>query len=284
MLPNGDLVRVLKIALPIAILLYFALMALFFAQQRSLLYYPRHTWVPLEEAHADPAYKQISVRTADGIDLKAWYAPATTKPFTIVFFHGNADNLYSAAQVGNRYIAQGYGFLAAEYRGYSGLPGKPTESGLYADGRAYLSYLITSGVHPSQLILFGQSLGTGVATQMAADFPVGGVMLLAPFLSIPKVAQAHFPIFPCSLLAVDRYDNAKKIKNVHAPILIINGSADDIVPPLQGLKLYSLANEPREFHSIENRGHNDILDDFEPLSEDWLARISLMKDGPSHPM
>lgn len=265
--------RVIKIALRIAVLAYIGLAAMFFVTQRSLLYYPSHTWVSMQEAGANAAYREISVRTEDGVDLKAWYAPATARPFTIVFFHGNADNLYTASEIGDRYIALGYGFLSAEFRGYSGLPGKPTEKGLYADGRAYLRYLVANGVSPSHVVRFGQSLGTGIATQMATEFPVGGLMLLAPFLSVPAVAQAHFPIFPCALLALDRYDNGRKIANVHAPVLIVNGTFDDVVPPRQGQDLYKRANLPREFHSIPNRGHNDISDDFVPISEAWITGL-----------
>lgn len=265
--------RVFKIALFIAVLAYFGLMAIFFATQRSLLYYPSRNWVTLAEAQANAAYREVDVQTEDGVNLKAWYAPATTKPLTIVFFHGNADQLYTAAELGDRYIALGYGFVAAEYRGYSGLPGSPTENGLYADGRAYMRYLVEHGVPANRIVLFGQSLGTGVATQMATEFPVAGLMLLSPYLSIPAVAQAHFPIFPCSLLALDRYDNAKKIGQVRAPVLIVNGTVDNIVPPHQGEELYQLANEPREYRSISARGHNDISDDFVPISEDWLSRL-----------
>jgi len=266
-------VRLIKIAFALAVIAYIAGMGVFFAFQRSLLYYPTHTWVPLAEAHANAAYREVSVTTEDGVALKAWYAPATTKPFTIVFFHGNADFIANAAQGGDAYIAAGYGFLAAEYRGYSGLPGKPTEKGLYADGRAYVQYLIGEGVDQGKIILFGQSLGTGVATEMAKEFRVGGLMLLSPYLSIPKVAQVHYPIFPAGLLALDRYENAKKIGSIHAPVLIANGTVDDIVPPAQGRELYSLANEPREFQSIPGRGHNDINGDFLPVSLEWIGRV-----------
>jgi hypothetical protein len=264
---------VLKVSIVLAILLYLGLAATFFATQRSLLYYPSRRWVSLADAHANAAYRQIDVSTSDGIRLKAWYAPPTSQAFTVVFFHGNADALYNASEVGDRYIAAGYGFLATEYRGYSGLAGKPTEQGLYEDGRAYLKYLISQGIDAKHLVLLGQSLGTGVAIEMATEYRVGGLMLLSPFASIPRIAQVHFPIFPAGLLALDRYENAKKIGSVHAPVLIVNGTADDIVPPVQGKELFALANEPREFHSIPGRGHNDILDDFAPVSLDWLSRV-----------
>jgi len=264
--------RVLTLSIVFAIALYFGFMVLFFVTQRSLLYYPSHTYTTLGEAHANPAFREISIRTTDGIELKAWYAPATSKPITIVFFHGNADSLATAAQIADPYIAAGYGFMLAEYRGYSGLAGKPTENGLYLDARAQLNRLKALGVPEEDIVLYGHSLGTGVAVQMALEVRVGGLMLLAPYLSVPKIAQVSFPFFPCSLLALDRFDNERKIGNLHTPLLIANGSRDEVVPDSQGKKLYALANDPKEFHSLANRGHNDAFDDFAPLSLDWLRR------------
>lgn len=264
--------RVLRIFILFAFVLYLVALIIFFVTQRSLLYYPSHSYTALAEAHANPAFKEISVRTQDGTDLKAWYAPATNKPLTIVFFHGNADGLPTAARIADPYIAAGYGLLLTEYRGYSGLSGKPTEAGLYNDGRAYLRDLIARGIESRHIILFGHSLGTGVAVQMATEFHVEGLMLLAPYLSIPKLAQIDFPFFPSSLLALDRFDNEKKIKSIHTPLLIVNGSADQVVPPSHGRRLYSLADEPKEYHSLPGRGHNNAFDQFAPLSIAWIER------------
>lgn len=266
--------RVLKISVAFAIALYLLSLTIFFFTQRSLLYFPSHSYIPLTEAQANPAFQEFAVRTSDGLDLRAWYAPATTKQVTIVFFHGNADSLHSAVQIANPYIADGYGFLVAEYRGYSGLPGRPTEAGLYNDGRAYIRGLIGKGIASDDIILFGHSLGTGVATQMAEEFQVRGVMLLAPYLSIPKLARIDFPFFPSSYLALDRFENENKISKLRAPLLIVNGDHDQVVPPSQGARLYALANQPKEFHSLPDRGHNDAFDQFAPMSIDWIARVS----------
>ena len=269
---QGDFVRILQVTVLIVIGVYLLVLAMFFFAQRSLLYYRTHTYIPLADAHANGAFREIAVRTPDGVDLKAWYAPATTKPLTIVFFHGNADRLVTAAQVADPYIDAGYGFLAAEYRGYSGLPGTPTEAGLYNDARAYLRELAAGGVASTHVILLGQSLGSGVAVQMATEFKVGGLILLSPYLSIPKVAMHHFPFFPAGLLILDRYENDRKIAGIHAPLLIVSGSRDDVVPGSQAKKLYALAHEPKEFRELTDRGHNDSLDAFVPVSLEWLGR------------
>ena len=270
---QGDFVRMLQVSLLVVIGVYLVLLAVLFASQRNLLYYRTRTYIPLADAHANSALREIAVRTPDGIDLKAWYAPATTKPLTIVFFHGNADRLVTAAQVADPYIDAGYGFLVTEYRGYSGLPGTPTEKGLYNDARAYLRDLVARGVESRRVILLGQSLGSGVAVQMATEFDVGGVILLSPYLSIPKVASHHFPFFPAGLLIQDRFENDRKIAGIHVPLLIVSGSRDDVVPVSQGEKLYALANERKEFHLLAERGHNDALDAFVPVSLDWMGRV-----------
>ena len=261
--------------------LYLLLLLAFFVFQRSLLYFPSPDSTSLKEAHANPAFRQLPIRTEDGLNLKAWYAPATSKPFTFVFFHGNGESLQDSAYVADPYIEAGYGFLVTEYRGYSGLPGKPTESGLYQDGRACIHALNSQGVQTGNILLFGHSLGTGVAVEMATEFPVGGLILLAPYLSIPKVAQVHYPFIPAEILALDRFNNAAKIGHIHAPLLIVNGVNDQVVPPSQGQHLYDLASEPRQFHSLPHHDHNDLFDDFAPIGIDWVSRVCGKGTGPA---
>ncbi len=272
-LPVRGVKRRIKRLLAILAGFYLLCLIVLFVSQRSLLYYPSHSWVPLKEAQVNLAFQEISAQTADGIDLKAWYAPATTKPFTFVFFHGNGDSLFSASAVANPYIHAGYGFLVAEYRGFSGLPGKPTEAGLYADARAYLYALKARGVPGEYIILFGHSLGTGIATQMADEFHVGGLVLLAPFLSVGEMAQHDYPIFPAKLIVLDRFENDIKVGRIHAPLLILNGTDDQVIPPSQGKQLYALAHEPRQFISLPGHGHNDLFDDAAPLILDWAIRL-----------
>lgn len=249
-----------------------ALLGFFYATQRRLLYLPSHTYVPLDAANANPALRELAARTSDGVALKGWYAPATSKPCTIVFFHGNGDSLATAAPLADPYIAAGYGFLLAEYRGYSGLAGSPTEAGLYDDARSHLNALNQLGIADQQVVLFGHSLGTGAAVEMATERQMGGLMLLAPYLSIPKMAQVHFPFMPVALLARDRFDNQKKISSIHVPLLVVNGTRDEVIPPAQGKKLFALANQPKEFHALDGAGHNDAFSSFIPISIEWLGR------------
>jgi fermentation-respiration switch protein FrsA (DUF1100 family) len=264
------------LALLILLVLYGAAVAYIDSIQRNLLYFPSHSYVTPREALADPALTEFPVRTADGIALKGWYAPATTKPLTLVYFHGNADDLESAAPVAAIYIRAGYGVLIAEYRGYSGLPGSPTEAGLYADARAYVSALIASGVQENSIVLFGRSLGTGVAAQMAAEFHAGGLILLSPYRSIPEVAKSHFWFLPVDLLMKDRFDTAGKIKSITVPLLIANGGQDQVIPPSQGRDLFAMASEPKQFYFAVPAGHNDMFGyGFTAASVEWLDGLSL---------
>jgi uncharacterized protein len=263
-------------ALLILLILYGGFVAYIDSIQRQLLYFPSRIYVTPREAMANPALNEFPVRTADGIALKGWYAPATTKPLTLVYFHGNGDDLESAAPVAAIYVQAGYGVLIAEYRGYSGLPGSPTETGLYADARAYLTNLIASGVNPRDIVLFGRSLGTGVAAQMATEFPAGGLILLSPYRSIPEVAKSHFWFLPVDLLMKDRFDTAAKIKSVSVPLLIANGGQDQVIPPSQGRDLFAMANKPKQFYFSAPAGHNDMFDyGFGAASLEWLGRLSL---------
>jgi fermentation-respiration switch protein FrsA (DUF1100 family) len=249
-----------------------------FIFQRNFLYFPSPIYMTPREAQAPSAFQEITFTTEDGLALKSWYAPATSKPLTLVFFHGNGDTLRTVAPIAAPFINAGYGFLLTEYRGYSGLPGKPTEEGLYADARANIHQLILQGIDPHHIILFGYSLGTGVAVQMATEFPVGGVILAAPYTSMADMAQVRFPIFPARYMVLDRFDNEKKIAGLTMPLLMGNGGRDAVVPPAQGQKLFAEAQAPKQFYVDPNAGHTDLFTaNFYTSALQWLDQQSKNK-------
>lgn len=266
--------KVLRSILRIAIAAYFGCLVLVFVFQRSLFYHPGSPYISLADAHANAALRELPVKTADGLELKGWYAPATTKRYTFVFFHGNGGCLYNQSGLVDPYISAGYGFLIAEYNGYSGMPGKPSEQGLYADGRAYLYALMAQGVKSEDIIVMGHSLGTGVAVQLAEEFHVGGLILVAPYLSVADVAQVVYPMFPARLMVLDRFESFKKMKDIHVPVLVVNGTLDKVVSPAQGKQLYLLANEPRTYVSMPGRDHNDVLSDSTFVCLDWVGKLA----------
>jgi hypothetical protein len=132
---------------------------------------------------------------------------------------------------------------------------------------------MAQGVKSENIILMGHSLGTGVAVQLAGEFKVGGLILLAPYVSMVKMAQIQYPFIPARLLVLDRFDNEKKIGGGNVPVLIVNGTADEIIPPSQGQRLYGLVKGPREFHSMPGRGHNDILESAEGICVEWVGKL-----------
>jgi fermentation-respiration switch protein FrsA (DUF1100 family) len=249
-----------------------SLLAVFFFQ-KELIYFPKHKYMSLEQAHLQSSFQEMGVITEDWVSLKGWYAPARNKKATIVFFHGNKDSLITAHTVAKPYIAAEYGFLLVEYRGYSGLPGEPSEEGFYADARAYINKLIASGVAAKDIILFGHSLGSGVATQMAIEYDVAGLMLLAPFSSLEEMAQLRFPFVPAHYLLLDRFDNDQKVSSLHMPLLVAHGTKDTVVPPSQGKKLFARANEPKQFKSFPGFGHSDLFNEFAVAGLDWIQQI-----------
>lgn len=254
------------------LILYVITLSLMYIFQRDFLYFPDPLYLSPQVAHAPKEIKELKVVTEDGLNLIGWYAPATHRPQTLVFFHGNGDSLSQTVFISAPYIAAGYGFLIAEYRGYSGMPGHPTEDGLYKDARAYLKALIASGVREEDIVLFGHSLGTGVAVQMATEFHVHSLILVAPFLSIPKVAQLHFPYLFAGSLVKDRYESFKKIPTLHIPVLIANGAQDEIIPPTHGKQLFELANEPKNYLLVPDAGHNNMFEsNLVGISLKWLA-------------
>lgn len=239
--------------------LYLCFTAALYLFQRPLTYpAPQIRYTPAQMGRND--VEIVHATTADGLQLEGWYRPAKHKGKpTIVLFHGNADYHENAMHWMQPHLDQGFGVLATEYRGYSGNPGSPSEQGLYNDARAWIEFLKSRGVAVSSMILYGQSIGTGVATQMATEFPDARALILyAPFTSLPDVAKTRYWFVPVDLLMKDRYASLSKISSIHMPVFIINGLADTLVPPAMGKALYDAANEPKELVQVPGYGHADV--------------------------
>jgi fermentation-respiration switch protein FrsA (DUF1100 family) len=199
------------------------------------------------------------VTTIDGLELEGWYLPQGNAP-VILYFHGNASHYAARLPKVIDYLNAGYSVLLAGYRGYGGNPGTPTEQGLYDDARAYMEFLENQNIPPEKIILYGESLGTGVAVQIATEYKTGALVLEAPFSSTADVAQSIYPFVPVRYLMRDQYRSAAKIKNVEAPLLIIHGSQDRTIPMRFGQRLSEASREPRRFITLEKAGHNDLYD------------------------
>jgi uncharacterized protein len=243
--------------------LYVLFVLALYLLQRSMLYFPDRTVPRLADAGV-PEMSAVKLETADGLSLLSWYAPAREGQPTLVYFHGNAGHIGHRGSKARPYLDAGFGVLLVEYRGYGGNPGSPAEKGLYADGRAALDFLTVQGVGRGRTVLYGESLGTGVAVHLAREAgeadPVAGVVLEAPFSSLADVAAHHYWYTPARWLIKDRYDSTAKIAAVKAPVFIFQGTADNIIPNRFGRTLFEAAVQPKNSLWIPGAGHNDLYD------------------------
>src|SRR6516164_3152191 len=193
-----------------AVVAYAALVGGLYLFQRQLLYFPdraRPELFGLEQL----GVREAMLQTEDGLSLLSWYLPAQPGRPVIAYFHGNGGHVGYRAERLLRFAREGFGVLMVEYRGYGGNPGTPSETGFYADGRAALAILDREGVAPSRLVLYGESLGSGVAVALAVQLEVGALILDAPPTSVAVVAQCHFPYVPASRMVTDRFDSLSRI-------------------------------------------------------------------------
>jgi uncharacterized protein len=225
--------------------------------QRQLLYFPdksRPELTGLEQL----GVREVALATQDGLSLLSWYLPSSPDRPVVAYFHGNGGHIGHRLERLLRFAREGYGVLMVEYRGYGGNPGNPTEAGFNADARAALNFLAAEAVPTNRLALYGESLGSGVAVQLAAQHDVAALILEAPFTSVAEVAQSHFPYVPAARMVIDRFDTLSRIGRVKAPILVLHGERDRIVPVRYGRAVFDAAPEPKEGWFAPAAGHEDI--------------------------
>jgi fermentation-respiration switch protein FrsA (DUF1100 family) len=233
-----------------------------YVAQRSFLYFPSPTVASPAESGVSEM-QVVELETGDGLALRSWYRPAAEGNPTIVYFHGNAGHVgYRGLRV-RPYFKAGLGVLLVEYRGYGGNPGEPTEAGLYEDGRAAMRFLAAQGVGSRSTILYGESLGCGVAVQIAAEHAeqrnnVAAVIVEAPLSSVTDVGAHHYPYLPVRWLLKDRFETRAKIAKIGAPLLVVHGTEDRIVPLRFGRSVFEAAAEPKEALWIYGGGHEDL--------------------------
>tara|TARA_B100001175_G_scaffold316586_1_gene330905 strand:+ start:197 stop:1012 length:816 start_codon:yes stop_codon:yes gene_type:complete len=225
-------------------LIYFIVTVGLYFFQRSLLYHPMENNYSGDKLTVK--IKKIKITTEDEIDLLAWYHKKDNNNYkTILYLHGNAGSLENRIHKINHFDDMNINFLLLSWRGFNGNAGKPTEEGLYKDARSAVKWLINQGISEKNIIIYGESLGTGIAIEIAQNRNFAGIILESPFTSMITAGKSKYPIFPIKLLLKDKYESDKKIKNIMAPILVMHGEADKIVPFWMGEKIFELANEPK---------------------------------------
>ena len=223
---------------------YLVITFVLFFFQRNLLYYPAINNYSGEKLNV--SVEKVKIKTEDNIELLSWYHKKNSGDYkTILFLHGNAGTLENRIYKINHFKNMNVNFLIIAWRGFSGNKGKPTEKGLYEDAKSALRWLANKGVKEESIIIYGESLGTGVATEIAQNKNFAGVILETPFTSMVNVGKTKYPFFPVSFLLKDKYESDKKIKNIKSPIFIMHGEVDKIIPFWMGEKMYELANEPK---------------------------------------
>jgi uncharacterized protein len=226
---------------------------------RQFLYYP--TRLPADEP--PPRYvhgaREVWLDADDGNRIHGLHWTASEGRPTILFFHGNAQSVYEWALLEPELAPLGCGLLLVDYPGYGKSSGEPAEAGLYAAGRAALAWLSAEGVAERSVVIFGKSLGGPVAAETARGRAVRGVILESTFRSVLHVARRLLPMLPLgAALQSERYDTAARLGELRAPLLVVHGTADDLIPVIEGKEIFALAPEPKELYLVEGAGHNDV--------------------------
>ena len=236
------------------LVVYSSVLIVLFIFQRNLMYHPDENNYFGDKLEVN--IEKVKIKTPDKINLLSWFHKKDLKKFkTIIYFHGNAGTLENRIHKLNHFKDMNVNFLIISWRGFSGNDGKPSEEGLYVDGNSAINWLKNLGLSEEDIIIYGESLGTGVATEIAQNRNFAGLVLETPFTSMIEAAKNFYPYIPVGLLLKDKYKNNLKIKNINIPVLVMHGESDQIVPFWMGKKIYELANQPKYSYFTKDDDH-----------------------------
>jgi len=248
----------LKWLVTFALVFYAGFVALLFIMQRAIQYFPE-SFRTAPAAAGLPEAEEVVLDTADGERVIVWHVPPRGDKPVFLYLHGNGASLRWRLDRFRALTADGSGLVALSYRGYGGSSGHPTEAGLIED--AATAYAFTAARYPPErIVVWGESLGTGVAVAIAAEKPIGRLVLQAPFTSAADIAAQRYWFVPVRLLMKDQFRSDLSIGKVTAPVLVLHGDRDEVVPFAFGERLYQLINAPKRFVRVAGGGHNDLGD------------------------
>ena len=256
--------------------LYLLIALAVFALQRRLQYFPGTTGTAPQQVGLQ-GVTVIALTASDGIASALWYAPAQPGQPTLLYFQGNAGELSDRADRFAFYQSRGFGVAFLSYRGYGASRDAITEPGLIADATAAYDWLAAQGIPPSQIALVGESLGTGVAVQLAAKRSVGAVALEAPYTATVDIAAQIYWWLPVHLLMKDQFRSIDHIAQINAPLLIQHGTADQVIPFASGRRLFAAAKQPKTFISLPDQGHEAL---YQPQT--WATEAAFIIDVDQH--
>ena len=248
-------------ALATVAVLVAVLLGLVWSQQRRLVYFPSPGRVPAASSIL-PGAREVTFETEDGVRLGGWFLPARGggRGPAVLVCNGNAGNRAVRAPLAAALSRAGLSVLLFDYRGYAGNPGRPSEDGLAADARAAQAWLAARPeVDPGRIAYFGESLGTAVALRLAVERPPAALVLRSPFTSLADVGRVHYPWLPVGLLLSDRYASTTRVTRLAAPVLVIAGDRDGVVPAALSRRLYDEATVPKRFVLAPGADHNDAV-------------------------
>jgi hypothetical protein len=240
-------------------------------ENRLIYFPPRYPDGFPSQQIIDREVEDVWLLTADGVKINAFCHSEPESKKVLLWFHGNAENIGYGLGDMQTLAKIGINILEVDYRGYGRSEGSPDEAGVYQDADAAYEYLTKKrNFRPQDIIIYGHSLGGAVAVNLASRKPCGGLIVESSFTSALAMAKRMFAIPAIGYVAKSRFDSLQKIRAVRAPILIVHGTRDQVIPFAMGQRLFAAAPEPKSFYSIEGAGHNDIL---EVGGKNYLARL-----------
>jgi uncharacterized protein len=225
---------------------------------RKLLYYPDRLPRDLPPPRWAGACEEVWLRAEDGVEVHGLWWPEPAGAPVVLFFHGNAQEVYSWSLVHEDLEPLGCRLLLVDYHGYGKSGGEPREECLYMDGRAALAWLGERGVSDSEVIVFGKSLGGAVACEVAQGRAFRALVLESTFTSLLSVSRRLFPVLPGGVELAESYASAEKIGNAACPVLVIHGDRDELIPAGEGRALFDAAPDPKQLYLVGGAGHNDV--------------------------
>ena len=263
----------LKYFIFLSLIFYLLILLFMYIFQRTFMYHPnvKNT----DSTTVQFKYKEVYIESEKDIKLKSWHSYLNPNKKTILFFHGNAGELGARTYKLNKFNDLDLNFLIISWRGFSGNNGKPTEQGLYKDAQKAVEWLEKKGINKKDIILYGESLGTGIAVELATKNEYSGIILESPYTSMIDMGKRFYPFLPISILQKDKYNSLKKLSMIKSPILVLHGKSDTLVPFYMGKKIYDAANEPKYYYFPEFDNHMMTYDqDMLKILSNFVNEIS----------